>query len=677
MAKTQIAQGTLKLELDDKKVKKNLQSLEQIKSMLEVDSNLEDISKKIEGLKDIQSEVDFQSNIDSILRDVDELEKISSEMDIETNVGEVRKQIQSLQYFTSEGKIEVDDAELQTLLKNLEDKKTIKAEVDVDDTEFQTLKKQMSEKLTISAVVTAAGAVAGEEVAQSFNEVSKSLQQKGFTEQQAQQLIANGLAMNLNMQELGEFAKYTNQGMVDLVTSSDENAQRTLAAFQAAEDAGAAGADDLARMLQALDDQGYTQDEQLYFLNAMVDQIQRGNTEIAEAIRERVPMLEAAGMDPAQFGSILEQSNLSSSEDISRIGDAIATLANNARLNNKDITEELSNIRDATIVSPELIAQDPMLQKYPEEMNVVGIDDLVTQTGLTEDQLLELNTVLKDVDLTKRFDESTDSLDELVTIQDEQNSYLKEIKDSVLTIAAERGLLKNAGDILAGAGGALTFAGDKIDTALTAAGSYALGKTGLKGLTEGLANLLPKAAPTTTGAAGEAVATRAGLGTAARTAGQLAGKAALPLAILTTGIELEFLIDEKQAELAGREPIEYAAGGIEQATIDVLNPEMEKTAGSIEDALSLQDSAYDIGQATIKEYLDGIGAGLSKYASTTSTGGGSAAGFAAREQAIAEGKITSITYNDNSTYEVSKKMDIVDATKAKKDTLSGLYSGDF
>ena len=126
-----------------------------------------------------------------------------------------------------------------------------------------------------------------------------------------------------------------------------------------------------------------------------------------------------------------------SSEDTSRVADAIATLANNARLNNKDITEELAMVRDATIVSPELIAKEPMLQKYGDEMNVVGIDELVNKTGLTEDQILELNTVLKGVDLTKRFDESTDSLDGLVTIQDEQNSYMKEIKDAVLTIAAD------------------------------------------------------------------------------------------------------------------------------------------------------------------------------------------------------------------------------------------------
>ena len=62
-----------------------------------------------------------------------------------------------------------------------------------------------------------------------------------------------------------------------------------------------------------VDDNNVSTEEQLYYLNAMVDQIQRGNTEIAEAIRERVPMLEAAGLDPAQFGSILEQSNLASS----------------------------------------------------------------------------------------------------------------------------------------------------------------------------------------------------------------------------------------------------------------------------------------------------------------------------------------------------------------------------
>jgi len=667
MAKTQIAQGTLKLELDDKNVKKNLKSLEEIKSMLEIDSNIEDISKQIEGLKDVQSEVDFQSNIDSILKQVDDLEKISSEMDINTNVGEIRKQIQSLQHFTSEGKIEVDDAELQTLLKNLEEKKVIKAEVEVDDSAFQTLKKQMAEKFTIGAAVTAVGAVAGEDVAQSFNEVSKSLQQKGFTEAQAQQLIATGLSINMNMQELGEFAKYTNIGMIDLLTSSDENAKRTLAAFQASENAGAAGADDLARMVLALEDNGATSEEQLYYLNAMVYQIQRGNTEIAEAIRERAPMLEAAGLDPALFGKIIEQSNPASSEDVSRVGDAIATLANNARLNNRDITEELAMIRDATILSPQLIAQEPMLQKYGEEMNVVGIDELVNKTGLTEDQLLELNTVLKDVDLTKRFDESTESLDRLVTIQDEQNSYMKEIKDAVLTIAAERGLLKNAGDIVAGVGGAATLAGDKLTDMLPWAGAVALWKGGgLKGLSELFK--MPKI-PTTAGAG-------AGLGEAGTTAGRLAGRAALPLAILTTGIELEFLIDQKKAELAGREPIEYAAGGIEQATIDILNPQMEETAGSIEDALKLQGGAYEIGQTTIKEYLDGIGAGLSKYAAT-STGGGSAAGFAAREKAIAEGKITSITYNDNSTYEVSKKMDIVDATKSKKETLSGLYSGDF
>lgn len=47
-------EGTLELNLDDKDVRKNLKSLEKIKSKLEIESNINAVIKQLDELKNVK-----------------------------------------------------------------------------------------------------------------------------------------------------------------------------------------------------------------------------------------------------------------------------------------------------------------------------------------------------------------------------------------------------------------------------------------------------------------------------------------------------------------------------------------------------------------------------------------------------------------------------------------------
>jgi len=651
MVKSKIAEGSLKLTLDDKDLKKNLESLKKIESKLEIDSNIEDIIGKFDKLSDVESEVDFKSNIDDIIADIESISKASADLDIDSNFDDIKSQLDSLKSTSVNFDSNADDirSQIAKIKGDLAEKQTIKTEIDVDDTEFKQFKEDISQKFTIKAAITAAGAAVGEGTAVEYNDVVKMMNERGLGDDAANDIIKTGLDNGYSLQEIAEATMYSNKATMDLMAENRENAKEIIAAFVAAERAGAAGADDLSRMVSDLKSQGFSDDEVMGVLSQVTQKgIENLNTENAEAIREFLPKMkgfENQDLTQRQYVNVIGQMDISSADMAGQIGDALYQIALNTQ--GQDFNEILENVRSGS---------------YEDS------DAALSELGIDREKYHQLQNYLEGVNLDANLSDSRDYLESISSGNEEQRSYLQTIIQEIQKLGVESGFMKNAGDIIGAIGGS-----DMLATLITGSigGAAATGKLG------SLFNIL-KGTAATEAAAGGATAASSGLAAeaagAGRVASQLLGRFGGPLAILTTGIQLEFMIDNKKAELAAREPIEYAAGSIEQATIDTLNPQMEETGNSILDALDLSDEAYKAGQATMASYLQGI---IDAKASYGSSSGGSTAGWAAYEQAKAEGKITTINYTDNSSYEVSKNVDIVDATKSKKDTLSDLYGGDF
>lgn len=439
MAKKVKVEGVLELKLDDKDVQKNLDSLKKITSELEIDSNINEIQKQIDDLKNIDSEVDFNTNIDEILKQLDDIEKTSSTLDIDADFSEIKKNLEEIK--NSNVNLDVKAENLQHIKKELDSMKrtTIKAEVKVDRTEWDELKKEWADKYTISAVASVAGGVVGENQAEQFNELMTMLRERGLTKEQAQELIAVGREQGLKMDELKDVVMYSNKDTLKLLASNDENAKRMMALLAAAERSGQAGADDLARMASALEQSGYTDEEILKIMNAMVDEVQAGHTEIAEAVREHIPELQGSQLDAEEFASILLQMNLPSSEDVAYMGDTLADLATYSKLNGKNTEKLLDDIKNA---------------QTPEELQ-----EIANNTKMDYERINRLHEYLQRVDLNKGLENNTDKLDELIKVNQDQRGILERAFDSIESWLSENGVLQFGAEVGSALGGLIGAGG--------------------------------------------------------------------------------------------------------------------------------------------------------------------------------------------------------------------------
>ena len=409
MSRKITVEGELKLKMEDSKLKKNIDALKKIDSELTVKSNIEDVKSDVSELKTTDASIDFNSNLNTILKDIQDIENVSSHLNI-------------------------DDAELSQLKKNFQDIKNtnINAKAKVDKSEWELLKKEWSDKYTISAVASVAGGMVGGNEAEQYNDLMTMLRERGLTKEQAQELIAVGREQGLKNDELKDAVLYSNKDTLDILTSNDETTKQLLALMAAAERSGQSGADDISRMISAMEQSGATNDEILRVSNAMVGEIQNGNTEVAEAIREHMPDLKGQ-MTAEEYASILMQMNLPSSEDVSYMGDTLADLSLYSKQNGKNTDDLLNSIKNA---------------KSDKELQ-----EIAKNTKMDYEKINRLHEYLQRVDMNKGLENSTDKLNELVDINEDQRGIIEKWTDGIGSWMADTGLSQYAGEMGAVAGG--------------------------------------------------------------------------------------------------------------------------------------------------------------------------------------------------------------------------------
>ncbi|MBM7408773.1 hypothetical protein [Methanococcus maripaludis] len=477
MTRTKIAEGGLKLVLDDKDLKKNLESLKKIESKMEIDSNIEDIIGKMDKLSEVESEVDFQSNIDEILKDIEGIQKTSSDLKIDSNFDDIKKQLDSIKT----GDINLDSnadqirSQIEKIKGDLAEKQTIKADVDVDQTEFTKFKDDISQKFTIKAAITAAGAAVGENTAVEYNDVVKMMKERGLNEDSANDIIKTGLDNGYSLQEIAQTAHFSNKATMDLMAENKENAKEIIAAFVAAERAGAAGADDLSRMVSDLKAQGFSDDETMSILSQVTQKgIENLNTENAEAIREFLPKMkgfEAQDTTQRQYVNAMSQMDITGTDMAGQIGDALYQIALNTQ--GQDYNEVLKNIKSGSYENS---------------------DTALSELGIDREKYHQLQNYLEGVNLDSNLSESRDYLESISSANEEQRSYMATIIQEIQKLGVESGFMKNARDIFAGIGGV-----DALKTLITAGvGGAAAGRLG------SLLNILKGLGTTEAGATGTA-----------------------------------------------------------------------------------------------------------------------------------------------------------------------------
>jgi hypothetical protein len=129
MARKVEVEGIINLKLEDRDVKKNIDSLKKLTSEMEIDINIDEISKQLDELKKVDSDINFTSNIDAILKQIDDLEKIKAEYNIDANFSEIKQQIEKLK--SEEIDIKVKAEGLDKIQKELNSLKSNMINVDV------------------------------------------------------------------------------------------------------------------------------------------------------------------------------------------------------------------------------------------------------------------------------------------------------------------------------------------------------------------------------------------------------------------------------------------------------------------------------------------------------------------------------------------------------------------
>jgi len=402
MTKKLKVEGILDLKMNDKDVQKNIDSLKKLTSELEINSNIDEIAKQIDELRTVDSEVDFNSNLDSILKQVEDIEKIQSELNIDGDFSGIKKQIEQIK--NSNVTLDVKAENLQGIKKELDSMKkvTTNVEVKVDRTEWDELKKEWSGKFEISAVAGVVGGAVGASVAADYNEIMKALREKGLSKDDANKIVSTGLDSGYSLQDMATVAQYANKGTLELMSKSEENTKRIIALMVAAERSGQAGADDIARAVQAMKEAGYDENTIMAMNNLFADEIQKGHSEIAEVLREYIPKLQGTELEPTKMAVILDQMNLQSSEDVSRVAGELSTLSINIKQLKDSIPTLKESIDKLKQENKNLLGQKGTLEN--------SITKLIGENKSTDEIKQELKEVDKQISaLEKTYKTAPDS----------------------------------------------------------------------------------------------------------------------------------------------------------------------------------------------------------------------------------------------------------------------------
>ncbi|QNO11489.1 hypothetical protein QIT38_gp19 [Methanocaldococcus fervens tailed virus 1] len=427
-------EGTLELKLDDKDVRKNLKSLEKIKSKLEIEGNINAIIKQLDELKNVKSEVEFKSNINMIIRELEEIEAEASKMNInfDYDLSKLKSELEQLKNTKIDIKTNTDYIlkQINKIKSELSEKQTIRAKVEVDRTEWDKLKKEWSEKYHIDAIADVASvgtAYMGISDAEKYNELITILRERGLTKDQAERLIQLGLYNGYSLDEIKDGLGYANEAVLKLAASNDKYAAQILAAMAMAERGGSeSGADDIRRMITALAALGKSNEEIMKMVNAEVLEMKQGHTEVAEAIRE-FSITMGDTLDPETFASILIQAQAAGAQDVGQLADAINALALNARQMGFDVKTALKEI-----------------QKTKDDKTLA---ELAKKYGLTYEQIVKIHDYLQRVDLDKGLPDNTNELDRLISINKDQRGILETIKQDIEGWLAGHGFLQYGAEL--------------------------------------------------------------------------------------------------------------------------------------------------------------------------------------------------------------------------------------
>ncbi|WP_244409454.1 hypothetical protein [Methanocaldococcus jannaschii] len=432
-------EGTLELNLDDKDVRKNLKSLEKIKSKLEIESNINAVIKQLDELKNVKSEVEFKSNINMIIRELEEIEADASKMNInfDYDLSKLKSELEQLKNTKIDIKTNTDQIlkQINKIKSELSEKQTIRAKVEVDRTEWDKLKKEWSEKYHINAIADVASvgtAYMGISDAEKYNELMTILRERGLTKDQAERLIQIGLYNGYSLDEIRDGIVYSNEAVLKLAASNDKYAAQILAAMAMAERGGEPGADDIARMISALTAMGKSNEEIMKMVNAEVLEMKQGHTEVAEAIRE-FSITMGDTLDPEKFASILIQAQAAGAQDVGQLAEAINDLALNSRQMGFDVEKALREI-----------------QKTKDDKTLA---ELAKKYGLTYEQIVKIHDYLQRVDLDKGLPDNTNELDRLISINKDQKGILETIKQDIEGWLAGHGYLQYGAELGVGLGG--------------------------------------------------------------------------------------------------------------------------------------------------------------------------------------------------------------------------------
>ncbi|ACV25359.1 hypothetical protein Mefer_1556 [Methanocaldococcus fervens AG86] len=424
----------MELKLDDKDVRKNLKSLEKIKSKLEIEGNINAIIKQLDELKNVKSEVEFKSNINMIIRELEEIEAEASKMNInfDYDLSKLKSELEQLKNTKIDIKTNTDYIlkQINKIKSELSEKQTIRAKVEVDRTEWDKLKKEWSEKYHIDAIADVASvgtAYMGISDAEKYNELITILRERGLTKDQAERLIQLGLYNGYSLDEIKDGLGYANEAVLKLAASNDKYAAQILAAMAMAERGGSeSGADDIRRMITALAALGKSNEEIMKMVNAEVLEMKQGHTEVAEAIRE-FSITMGDTLDPETFASILIQAQAAGAQDVGQLADAINALALNARQMGFDVKTALKEI-----------------QKTKDDKTLA---ELAKKYGLTYEQIVKIHDYLQRVDLDKGLPDNTNELDRLISINKDQRGILETIKQDIEGWLAGHGFLQYGAEL--------------------------------------------------------------------------------------------------------------------------------------------------------------------------------------------------------------------------------------